>query len=255
MADDDKPLVFEDAKDPNDISDWTFDFTDKLGGVDTITGVVFSFDVTAGLTKLAESFTSTTATVTLSGGTSGAMAAITARITTAAGHQFDKTAYLSIVESYVAPSSLVGYAMPTPAHIKMLFEAFAGVADAKIAYAIQRAARSVDTSWTEGDYSHAIMLLACHYLVLGGDGTGAEAQMNAEGMQGFKVIRSASLTLERGGNAGGDSSGVPDEWAGSIYGRQFWRLLRQNKAGGAVANGLAAVPVGPYVWPTLWPYY
>ena len=153
----------------------------------------------------------------------------------------------------------MAYTIPTPAALKAMYPAFAAVPDVTVQAHIDKAARSVDTSWTETDYSDAIMLLACHNMVLAGLGTGAEAQVNAQGMAGFTTIRSGNLTLQRaatsqGGGSGGDA---PQPWNGTQYGIEFYWLLRRNKPPMAVASG--PVQVG-YVsgWPPLysngWPY-
>lgn len=130
----------------------------------------------------------------------------------------------------------MAYVLPTPADLKLHFKAFAAVDDAVVQFNIDRAARSVDQTWTEGDYTTAIELLACHYLVLAGEGTGAEAEANANGLGGFSMIRSGQLTLQRGSGAGGGyGDDVPAPWNKTTYGQQYWYLLRQNRPRGAVA--------------------
>lgn len=147
----------------------------------------------------------------------------------------------------------MAYTLPTPAELKLHWPAFAAVDDTVVQYNIDRAARSVDSSWTEGDYTAAVELLACHYMTLAGLGTGTDAEMNAQGMAGFSMIRSGQLTLQRAATSGGDSGAVPDQWAGSTYGKQYYWLLRQNKAGPALVPGIAPayeyLGVGGYPWP------
>jgi hypothetical protein len=55
----------------------------------------------------------------------------------------------------------------------------------------------VDTSWTEGDFGDARMLLAAHLMTLGGLGSTAEAKAVANGSGQFKVMAIGSLRLER----------------------------------------------------------
>lgn len=149
----------------------------------------------------------------------------------------------------------MAYTPPTPAELKSHWPAFAAVDNVVVQYNIDRAMRTVDVSWTEGDYATAIELLACHYMTLAGLGTGTEAEINANGMSGFSMIRSGQLTLQRAATSGSDGGDVPAEYSGSAYGRQFWFLLRQNKAGPAVALGPApAWPVSPYPWGYPWGY-
>src|SRR5687768_1299820 len=123
----------------------------------------------------------------------------------------------------------MAYTTPTADELQAAFPAFADVDDAVVTFNITRANRSIDSSWTEGDYATAIMLLACHYMVLAGLGTGAEAAVNAQGLAGFTSIRSGSLSLSRGATSQGGGGEVPAEYAGSVYGQQFYWLMRQNK--------------------------
>jgi hypothetical protein len=141
----------------------------------------------------------------------------------------------------------MAYDLPTPAELKLHFPAFAAVDDAVVQYNITAAARSVDQSWAEGDYTRAVELYACHLLTLAGFGTGADAQANAQGLAGFSMIRSGQLTLQKAATSGSSDDGVPPQYAGSTYGRQFWWLLRQNRPGASVTGGaVAAYPDGMY---------
>lgn len=150
------------------------------------------------------------------------------------------------------------YTTPTADQLQAKYPAFAAVDDAVVDLFITDANRSVDTTWTEGDYQTAIMLLACHLMTMAGHGTGGDAQVNAQGLAGFKSIRSGQLSLDRG-SAADQPSGYPPQYVGSIYGQQFWNLLKLNKPGGAVTGGTnVAVPAGyyptyPYPWPWLFP--
>ena len=60
----------------------------------------------------------------------------------------------------------MAYVDPTSATLKARFPAFASVDDAVVSQAITEAMRSVDQTWTEGDYTLAIMLRAAHILTL-----------------------------------------------------------------------------------------
>ena len=139
----------------------------------------------------------------------------------------------------------MAYTIPTASELKAAFPAFAAVPDATVDFWIERATRLVDQTWFEEDYTFAIMLLACHYMVGAGLGTGAEAEINAQGMSAFQTIRSGQLTLSKGATSQSDES--MGEWAGTIYGKQFYWLLRRNKPGGAVA--IAPVDYPPAFWP------
>lgn len=145
----------------------------------------------------------------------------------------------------------MAYTAPTPAQLKAMYPAFEAVANSTVQLYLDRAGRSVDTSWTETDYADAIMLLACHLMVLAGLGTGAEAEAYAQGVNGFSLIRSGQLTLQRAATSRGNSSGVPELWSGTEYGSQFYWLLRRNKPGMAVAASSSQVGIAPN-YPAVW---
>lgn len=154
----------------------------------------------------------------------------------------------------------MAYTAPTASQLKAKYPAFAAVPDETVTPYIVDGNRMVDATWTEGDYQTAIMLAACHLMVLSGIGAGAEAQVNAQGLAGFQSIRSGSLSLTRGSTSGTD--GVPKDLAGSTYGQQFYYLLKKNRPAVAVANagGASLSPVGGYplgnpasLWPYGWP--
>jgi hypothetical protein len=135
------------------------------------------------------------------------------------------------VTAVTAPprSAYLGTVTPaTPELLKETFPAFAAVANATVQYWLDRAARIVTDAWAEADQQHAHMLLAAHYLTSNGFGTGAEAEVAAQGMSGFKSMRSGSLSLDRG-----DTSGVAamGEYGSTSYGRQFWPILQANRGG------------------------
>lgn len=144
----------------------------------------------------------------------------------------------------------MAYDLPTPADLKLHFPAFAAVTDPVVQYNIDSAARSVDESWTEGDYTRAVELFACHLMTLAGLGTGADAQANAQGLAGFSMIRSGQLTLQRAVASGSSDDGVPPQYSGSVYGRQFWWLMAQNRPRATVTGG-AAVSYQDGMYPPL----
>jgi len=80
------PRVFR--KDPSDKEDYEILWADWLG-TDTITASIW--DVPAGITKVDDDFTTTSTTITLSGGDLGQDYVITNHITTAAGREKDRT--------------------------------------------------------------------------------------------------------------------------------------------------------------------
>lgn len=134
------------------------------------------------------------------------------------------------------------YTAPSADDLKAAFSAFAAVEDATIEFWIERAGRLVDTSWTEGDYQMGQMLLAAHYMVINGLGTGAEAAAAAAGASGFKRMKSGSLDLERFESASGGSA---EGFSSTSYGQQFLALLRVNK-GGPRVTATGTVPAYPF---------
>lgn len=86
-------LIYWPDKDPDEVLDYQLDWSARLDG-DTISTVTWTVPV--GLTKGAESNTTTSATVWLSSGTLHQTYSIGCRITTAAGRTMDQTIKLRI---------------------------------------------------------------------------------------------------------------------------------------------------------------
>lgn len=122
----------------------------------------------------------------------------------------------------------MAYILPTAADLKARIPAFAEVDDALITFAITDAARSVDNTWTEGDYATAIIYLAAHNMV-------------GEGVFGRETDIASSVTSSKLGDAqdsygslasaGADGYG---EYGTTIYGVRYMRLLYLNVAGVAL---------------------
>jgi hypothetical protein len=148
----------------------------------------------------------------------------------------------------------MAYVIPDPAYIKARWPQFANVADATIQAHIDDAATMIDQTWTEAGYTIGIALLACHRMVLAGLGTGAEAQVNAEGLSGFSLIRSGQLTLQRAATSR-DSEGVPSPWNSTGFGIEYYWLARRERPPIAAAPGMnaecppLAAPYGYPGWP------
>jgi hypothetical protein len=83
-------------KDPDAKLDYKIDWSDWLDG-DTISASTWT--VPAGLTKVSDTFSNTTATIWLSGGTAGLHYEVTNRITTGAGRIDDRTLSFRIREN------------------------------------------------------------------------------------------------------------------------------------------------------------
>lgn len=83
------------TKDPNAVLDYSIDWTRWLAG-DQI--AASEWIIPSGLTKMADSKTSTSATVWLSGGTAGQSYIVTNRMTTAAGRTEDRSFTIRVEE-------------------------------------------------------------------------------------------------------------------------------------------------------------
>ena len=85
------------VKDPNAILDYEWDWTSWLGTTETISASVILPD--PGITVDSDTFASKTATVWLSGGTSGITYAVTNHITTSLGREDDRTIFITCQDS------------------------------------------------------------------------------------------------------------------------------------------------------------
>ena len=83
-------------KDPDATLDYTVDWSDWLDPNDTISASAWS--VPSGLTQVSASYTPTSATIWLSGGTAGQRYDVRNRITTAAGRIDDRTVRFNVQE-------------------------------------------------------------------------------------------------------------------------------------------------------------
>lgn len=83
------------SKDPNAVLDYSIDWTRWLAGDQVAAS---EWIIPSGLTKMADSKTSTSATVWLSGGTAGQSYIVTNRITTAAGRTEDRSFTIRVEE-------------------------------------------------------------------------------------------------------------------------------------------------------------
>lgn len=214
-----------------------FDFSADLGAA-TISGtptviITPEGDLSAGAASVSEGVV----TFLFEGGTDGVAYAVEVTATASDGQVYKLPGTIEVDELPAADA-----AFNTPAGLKAAFPAFAAVANSVITMWLTRAARVVDSSWADDDRAYAQALLAAHLMTEQGLGTGAEAEMAANGASGFKVMKSASLTLERFDTAAGASG---SSFSGTSYGRQFLPLLRANK-GGPRVTGTGTLPTGCY---------
>lgn len=138
------------------------------------------------------------------------------------------------------------YAAPPKATFTALFPAFAAVTDDQYAFwSAQAVLVTVPLESCLGDRMDlATMLATAHYLAESGIGTGAESEMAAQGMAGFKSIKSGTLSLERGDS----SSTSAGSWSTTSYGARVWPMLSACLAGPRV-TGTGTLPCVPYGYP------
>ena len=138
----------------------------------------------------------------------------------------------------------MAYVAPTPGDLKATFPAFSAVPDATVQIWLDRAARSVDQSWTEGDFAYARILLAAHLMVanrIGGIGAAAEFAGLPEGVTD---VRSGSFSMSISSEVA--AAAVAGGYGSTPYGRQFAALLQANKGGTRLTDTGGCVGDGFY---------
>ena len=91
------PVFFEAPKDPSDVKEYAFDWTDALADdSDTISS--HTITVEAGLTKDSDTEASGVVTVWLSGGAAGECYDVTCQVVTAAGRTLEYTGIVRVAE-------------------------------------------------------------------------------------------------------------------------------------------------------------
>lgn len=84
------------GKDPDEVLDYTINWSRRLPAGDTIAASSWIFPT--GLTMNSAAYTNTSATVWISGGTTGTTYKVTNRVTTTVGRTMDQTVSLTIIE-------------------------------------------------------------------------------------------------------------------------------------------------------------
>lgn len=140
------------------------------------------------------------------------------------------------------------YTAPDKAEFVALFPAFAAVTDDQ--YEFWSAQAVLVTEPIEACLGErmdlATMLVTAHYLTESGIGTGAESEMAAQGMGGFKRIKSGSIDLERGEAKDSSSAG---SWSTTSYGMRAWPMLKACVAGPRVTSTGALCTFSGYPGP------
>jgi hypothetical protein len=119
---------------------------------------------------------------------------------------------------------------PTAATLKEDFPEFTSYDDPTIERAISVAKRMVDQSWTEGDYTRAIELYACHILT---NGDLAVATSGTGGVIASESLGPVSVSYQSSSQQA-DASGL----SATVYGKEFALLLRLNRGGARSMGGV-----------------
>lgn len=105
--------------------------------------------------------------------------------------------------------------------MKLVFPEFGDMDNAQVQFAVDEAARGVDTNWFDKDRDRGQMYLAAHYLVV--------ARQRAASATGQKIkserIGELSVTY-----ADDDKQPVadPDDYTTTVYGSRYLALLQSN---------------------------
>jgi hypothetical protein len=226
------------SKDPDEKLDYSHDFSADLAvGETLVAGSSIIIVNAAGVTEWqAQEVGADFIKIWLQGGTEGETANFTAHAVTSEGRIFEEEDILLPIFSGIAPVLYPGgYVEPTPANLIALYPEFSEVSPITMQANLDKAARSVDESWLEGDFGAGRMALAAHFMALSGLGTSPDAQAIKAGIGGFKSMRSGSLSLERSDRAANASA-----FDSTSYGQEFRRLLRVNKGGPRVTGTAVA---------------
>lgn len=115
---------------------------------------------------------------------------------------------------------------PTAADLKARYPEFTGVSDATVTIIIGEVSPMVDSGWVSHDQAPGVLALAAHVLFTEGQLTrpsGGSIDPTGRVVMSRKV---GDVAVTYGRNDGGGSK--TSEYATSVYGRHFLRLLRLN---------------------------
>ncbi len=89
-------MQYVEAKSAGEDQDYTIDWSEELAGAETIS--TSAFTTPAGLTEVADTNTTTTSTVQISGGTGGEEYEILCTITTSGSRTYEKTIIVPVTQ-------------------------------------------------------------------------------------------------------------------------------------------------------------
>lgn len=110
----------------------------------------------------------------------------------------------------------MAYNVPTVDEFVTMFPEFGSIDEEVIAAAIVAANRSVDNSWTEGDFKNAILFLTAHNLQVAIDGIGGGGgEISSESLGQISVSYSKTSQQQ-------------DVFSSTAYGSRYLELLNAN---------------------------
>lgn len=124
------------------------------------------------------------------------------------------------------------YTIPTAAEFKARFPEFSAVGDDLITLVIAESEPSVGETWLDTDRRPAVMYLTAHKLFLQGQGPASGGAWSiVSGPMTRRKVGDVEVQYAGTGGAAGIGSGSASEFARTIYGVEYWRLLRRNFSG------------------------
>jgi len=97
-------LTFDETKDPNEIKDYTYDWSEQIGEGETIASQIVSLVASGGAAIEADSVASPISRVFFSGGTDGQMIVFTIRAQTSGNRTLEEGFAINIVDSVRMPT-------------------------------------------------------------------------------------------------------------------------------------------------------
>lgn len=223
------------SKDPDEIDTRRHDFTafmDPGEGVVSYTATVIAGTVVMNNPLPSVAFTDTYADYMLAGGVDGETAVFDVAIVTDAGRRLDETIIMGVVSTY-QPVGAPGYVQPSVADLITRYPSFAAVSPETIQAYLTDAARDVDETWTESDFTRAIIVRACDLMTAQGIGV---SEAGAALGSGLASVKSGTLSVSYSSDAQRDAAaGI------SIYSRLWADLVQKNKGGPRVT---VPIPLG-----------
>lgn len=123
----------------------------------------------------------------------------------------------------------MAYDAPTIAEFKARFPTVAGTkSDPTIQAFLDEATNTIDTSWRESDYKIAIMYLAAHNMTMEDNVDAGAGGGITSGLIASESFGGMSISYDNSKSSMSEAA-VNSQWGGTIYGQNFYLLLKRNK--------------------------